>query len=161
MAAMGERLLAGPAASMRAKLTEKGRCRPTAMIRPLLPAGVSSLEGVPMLDAHGAGNADGPTEAALQKYLDEIRHAAKIFARCNHKEGTLAEHDTYVVWIDAWARLSGFGQYVVIDETVRARAERSTLACSVNADLACARVVCAVLCVFCRKWLESAALSSP
>ena len=95
MAAMGERLLAGPAASMRAKLTEKGRCRPTAMIRPLLPAGVSSLEGVPMLDAHGAGNADGPTEAALQKYLDEIRNAAKIFARCNHKEGTLAEHDTY------------------------------------------------------------------
>ena len=34
------RLLAGPAANLRAKLTDNNRFRPMALIRPLIPAGV-------------------------------------------------------------------------------------------------------------------------
>ena len=56
-------LLAGPSASLRAKLTEKTRYRATALIKPLLPSGSSSLETVPMLVS--AGVESEPTEEAL------------------------------------------------------------------------------------------------
>ena len=40
-------LLAGPSATLRGKLTEKVRYRPTAKIAPLLPAGTETLESLP------------------------------------------------------------------------------------------------------------------
>ena len=40
----GVMLLAGPGTELKGKLTEKMRYRPTAMIKPLMPAGASSLE---------------------------------------------------------------------------------------------------------------------
>ena len=40
-------LLAGPGTELKGKLTEKMRYRPTAMIKPLMPAGASSLERLP------------------------------------------------------------------------------------------------------------------
>ena len=42
-------LLAGPGTELKGKLTEKMRYRPTAMIKPLMPAGASSLERLPSL----------------------------------------------------------------------------------------------------------------
>ena len=40
-------LLAGPNATLRGKLTEKVKCRPTAAIEPLLPAGTDALDDLP------------------------------------------------------------------------------------------------------------------
>jgi hypothetical protein len=45
----GDALLAGPSAVLRAKLTEKTRFRPTAAVRPLMPAGAKQLDCVPTL----------------------------------------------------------------------------------------------------------------
>ena len=39
-------LLAGPSATLRGKLTEKVKYRPTAKIAPLLPAGTDTLESL-------------------------------------------------------------------------------------------------------------------
>ena len=47
------RLLSGPAAELTAKLTEKSRYRPTALIRRILPAGAECLESVPTLERGG------------------------------------------------------------------------------------------------------------
>ena len=41
------------------------------------------------------------------------------------------EHDSYMVWIDAWSCLSGFGKYIVIDEKVR---DPAHTACSFARD---------------------------
>ena len=46
-------LLAGPGAELKGKLTEKMRFRPTAMVKPLMPAGASSLESREAALAHG------------------------------------------------------------------------------------------------------------
>ena len=35
------------------------------------------------------------------------------------KQGTLAEHSTYTVWVATHVQLSGFGMFVTVDETVR------------------------------------------
>ena len=48
-------LLAGPGTELKGKLTEKMRYRPTAMIRPLMPAGASSLERLPSLMEYVVG----------------------------------------------------------------------------------------------------------
>ena len=62
----GERLLAGPAARLRAKLTEKSRTRATPSVRPLMPAGVRALGAVPTLrDMSAYAGEDDASEAAL------------------------------------------------------------------------------------------------
>ena len=98
--------MAAPTANLKAKLTEKTRYRPTAMIKPLMPAGATSLETVPMLE--GDHFHCERSEAEIEQYVTEIRRTAKLFVKLNCKEGTLAEHDKYMIWIDSWARLSGF-----------------------------------------------------
>ena len=115
------RLLSGPAAELTAKLTEKSRYRPTALIRRILPAGAECLESVPTLERGGLAGAE-PTAEQLARYVAEVRAAAAVFATSNMQHDTLAEHDKYIVWIDAWAKLSGFGSYVVVDTSVRAPA---------------------------------------
>ena len=114
-------LLAGPSATLRGKLTEKVRYRPTAKIAPLLPAGTDTLEslvkvrpGVPERELVRSE----PTEAEMEEYCKAIRRTAAVFARNHHKVGTLAEHDKYVVWVNVWMQLSGFGDFVVVDEKV-------------------------------------------
>jgi len=44
-------LLAAPSATLRGKMSEKSRYRPTAAIDPLLPAGSDELDAVPALHA--------------------------------------------------------------------------------------------------------------
>ena len=46
-------VLAGPLASMKAKLSQKTKYLPTAAISKILPAGSSTLESVPMLAQFG------------------------------------------------------------------------------------------------------------
>ena len=114
VAAGAAMLLAAPSAALRARLTEKTRYRATALVDPLLPAGSGSIETVPTLG--GARDGVGqralalhePTEVEVKKYYADIRRTARVFARFHMKKGTLAEHDKYMIWIDSWARLSGF-----------------------------------------------------
>ena len=99
---IGEMLLAGPSATLRGKLTEKVRYRPTAAIEPLLPAGTETLESLPVVRP-GTSPADlvrsEPTEDELNEYCVAIRRTAAVFSRYHVKNGTLAEHDTYTVWV--------------------------------------------------------------
>ena len=91
-------LLAGPSATLRGKLTEKVRYRPTAKIAPLLPAGTETLESLPTVrpgvPEHELVRSE-PTEAEMEEYCKAIRRTAAVFARNHHKVGTLAEHDKY------------------------------------------------------------------
>ena len=107
---------------LRGKLTEKVRYRPTAKIAPLLPAGTETLESLPTVrpgvPEHELVRSE-PTEAEMEEYCKAIRRTAAVFARNHHKVGTLAEHDKYVVWVNVWMQLSGFGDFVVVDEKVR------------------------------------------
>ena len=119
----GVMLLAVPGAELKGKLTEKMRFRPTAMMKPLMPAGASSLERLPSLTEGGLSDYEllrsEPTEQQLEEYAGAIRQTANVFSSMQVKAGTVAERDKYVVWVDAWCKLSGFGTYVVLDETVR------------------------------------------
>ena len=62
------RLLAGPAAELTAKLTEKTRYRPTACIRRIMPAGADCLDGVPTLERGGVARAE-PTAEEVARYV--------------------------------------------------------------------------------------------
>ena len=80
-------LLAGPSATLRGKLTEKVRYRPTAKIAPLLPAGTETLESLPMVRP-GVPERElvrsEPTEAELEEYCKAIRRTSDrraVFAR--------------------------------------------------------------------------------
>lgn len=64
---------------------------------------------------------DGDFDERLQEYISAIRATVQVFKTSNHKSATLAEYDRYMVWIDAWCIISGFGSYVVADLTVRLR----------------------------------------
>ena len=116
-------LLAGPTATLRGKLTEKVRYRPTAAIEPLLPAGSETLESLPVVRP-GTSPADlvrsEPTEDELAEFCVAIRRTAAVFSRNHVKKGTLAEHDTYTVWVATYMQLSGFGTFVIVDDEVRA-----------------------------------------
>ena len=114
-------LLAGPTATLRGKLTEKVKYRPTATIEPLLPAGTETLDDLPVVRpgvTPGALVRSEPSQAEMAQYCIAIRRTASVFARFHHKKGTLAEHDRYVVWVASWMQLSGFGEYVVVNEKV-------------------------------------------
>ena len=70
------RLLSGPAAELTAKLTEKSRYRPTALIRRILPAGAECLESVPTLERGGLAGAEAlavPAVAGSSTYVTDWR----------------------------------------------------------------------------------------
>ena len=157
-------LLAGPGTELKGKLTEKMRYRPTAMIRPLMPAGASSLERLPSLMEGGLSDYEllrsEPTEQQLDEYSGAVRKTAKVFSSMQVKAGTVAERDKYVVWVDAWCKLNGFGSYIVLDDEVRSvrarlRAMRAQSVTSqsverVGADavlMSCCLPLCVCVCV--------------
>ena len=109
-------MLSGSAAQLRAKLQTKTRYLPTAAVAKILPAGAASLEHVPRLQQFNASD----SRLATEEYVQAIRKVARVFGRFHHTQETLAEHDTYMVWVAAWAQISGFGEYVVIDESCKA-----------------------------------------
>ena len=105
-------LLAGPNAMLRGKLTEKVKYRPTAAIEPLLPAGTDALEDLPEVRPGVAAYdlvRSEPTSEELAAYGAKIKRTAAVFARSQVKQGMLAEHDTYTVWVATYLQLSGFG----------------------------------------------------
>ena len=119
-------LLAGAKATLRAKLSEKTRFRATASMRPLMPAGSNALTMLPQLETDEEHDLDQePTDEEVREYVEAVQKTAKVFARYHIKTGTLAEHDNYMVWVDAWARLAGFGKYIVMDDTVREHTRRA------------------------------------
>ena len=110
------RFLAGPQGKLRAKLTEQTRHRPYELVRKRMPAGTKELAAVPML---AASSRKAATAEQVQKYEQKIRSASSTFSSHHLDEGTLEEHDNYVVWLNQWATLSGFGTFIVIDMKVR------------------------------------------
>ena len=81
-----------------------------------------------------------PSEQQLEEYSGAVRKTANVFSSMQVKAGTVAERDKYVVWVDAWCKLNGFGGYVVMDETVRGvharlRAMRAHSVASQSVDL--------------------------
>jgi hypothetical protein len=108
--------LAAPTAAMSARLTSK-LYLPTALVAMQLPAGLADLQKVPRLLPPDEWHDE---EARLQEYVEAIRATARVFATYNHKMETLASYDSYMVWIDGWARLSGFKPIVEVDLEVRA-----------------------------------------
>jgi hypothetical protein len=87
---------------------------PTALLKQHLPAGMGSMTRVPrLMDIEAENDA-----ARLEEYIATIRRTAKVFEICECKEKTLEEHDLYMVWLNSWACLSGFGSYVIVDEKV-------------------------------------------
>ena len=92
---------------------------PTALIADELPAGSLEVSAcVPRLSTDAAC----PEGERLEEYVAAIRATMKVFAKYHHKKESLAEYDRYIVWLDGWAQLSGFGSYCVVSETVRVRA---------------------------------------
>ena len=101
---------------------------PTALIVEQLPAGLASVGQVPALQ-------DMPAKshaAKLKQYAAAIRRLSKVYATAEHKVRTKAEYDAYMIWLDAWSRLQGFGALVVVDEEVRAAPCK--LRCSARRD---------------------------
>jgi len=89
---------------------------PTALIVEQLPAGLASVGQVPALQ-------DMPAKshaAKVKLYAAAIQKLSKVYATAEHKVRTKAEYDAYMIWLDAWSRLQGFGALVVVDEEVRA-----------------------------------------
>jgi hypothetical protein len=87
---------------------------PTALLKQHLPAGMGSMTSVPRLMDIEAEN----DVARLAEYVATIRRTARVFEVCNCKEQTLMEHDSYIVWLNSWACLSGFGNFLVVNEEV-------------------------------------------
>ena len=70
------------------------------------------MRTVPRLKAPDEWNDEA---ARLAEYVAAIRATASVFQTYNHKTETLAAYDSYMVWIDMWLRLSGFGSFVDVD----------------------------------------------
>ena len=82
-----------------------------------------------------------------------------------HKVSTLAEYDEYMVWTDAWLKLSGFGAFVEVDHEVRAsrasacasreRDEGRVAACGCERERGDAR------CAAAQRWADAVRLLPP
>jgi len=87
-----------------------------------MPAGSETLESLPVVRP-GTSPADlvrsEPNEDELHEYCVAIRRTARVFAKAHVKKGTLAEHDQYTVWVAMYMQLSGFGTFVIVDDSVR------------------------------------------
>ena len=95
------------------KLTQKGgKYLPTASVMKLMPAGTGSLNEVPTLERYLRTNG-GNRELAIKQYSAAIRDVTRVFGRVHQTSATLEEHDLYMVWIAAWAQISGFGLWRV------------------------------------------------
>ena len=103
-------MLTAPAATMSARLSSK-LYLPSALILTHLPAGSAELKEVPRLLM---ANEQYSEEDRRQQYVAAIRKTASLFATCHHKTTTLAAHDSYMVWLDSWSKLSGLGPLVDI-----------------------------------------------
>ena len=107
-------VLAAPVAAASARMRAK-LYLPTAFVGEHMPAGLGLMQTVPRL-RHGD---ETMSEAeALELYVAAIRETARVFATCNHKQTTMTEYDSYVVWIASWAKLSGFGEFVIVNHEV-------------------------------------------
>jgi len=85
-----------------------------------MPAGSETLESLPVVRP-GTSPADlvrsEPNEDELHEYCVAIRRTARVFAKAHVKKGTLAEHDQYTVWVAMYMQLSGFGTFVIVDDS--------------------------------------------
>ena len=71
-------LLAGPKANLKAKLTEKARTRPAAMMRQRMPGGASALCKVPKLRDAARASAGGPGSSVPEDQLPRTRQKTRV-----------------------------------------------------------------------------------
>ena len=112
--ARGALALAAPTAARSSRLASK-LYLPSALVEMHLPSGLGDLSTVPRLQLH---DEEHDAQAMLDEYVRAIRATVRVFATYQHKKQTLVEYDRYMLWIDAWLRLSGFGSYVDVDMAV-------------------------------------------
>ena len=105
---MESRLLAAPGAELKARLAEKLQYLPSARIRGMMPAGAQQLSEVPARTAY----------ASKEEWLAAIRRTVQCFALAQKSNESLAEEESYVVWVNTWLELSGHGTYVSVDHSV-------------------------------------------
>ena len=122
----GALALAAPTAAQASRLASK-LYMPTALLHTHLPAGMVDLQTVPRFARQDETRSQ---EECLAAYVAAIRATAQVFATSNHKTETLVSYDGYMVWVDAWLVISGFGSYVVVDPEVRAWRPAHTLRAS-------------------------------
>ena len=79
-----------------------------------LPAGLGAMLRVPrLMDLEADDDAE-----RLELYITTIRRTARVFGITQCKQETAVEHDFYMGWVNTMACLSGFGNYVVVEEKV-------------------------------------------
>jgi hypothetical protein len=106
--------LASASAGLQARLLQK-RYLPTALIGEMLPAGSMEVSHeVPRMAAD-----ERPEAERLHEFVVAIRSTMRVFGRFHHTTNTLGCNDRYMVWLDSWGKLSGFGSHIVVDATVR------------------------------------------
>ena len=115
MASPGELVLSSPSRAIGARLMKK-QYMPTALIALELPAGSLEMSACVPRFSNDAESSEGKR---LDEYVAAIRSTIKVFAKYHHRKESLAEYHRYIVWVDGWAQLSGFGRYCVVSETVR------------------------------------------
>ena len=113
--ARGALALAAPTAARSSRLASK-LYLPSALVEMQLPSGLGDLTTVPRLQRH---DEEHDPQAMLDEYVLAIRATVRVFATYQHKKQTLVAYDGYMLWIDAWLRLSGFGSYIDVDMAVR------------------------------------------
>ena len=113
--ARGALALAAPTAARSSRLASK-LYLPSALVEMQLPSGLGDLTTVPRLQWH---DEEHDAQAMLDEYVLAIRATVRVFATYQHKKQTLVAYDGYMLWIDAWLRLSGFGSYIDVDMAVR------------------------------------------
>ena len=106
--------LAAPTAAQASRLASK-LYMTTGLLHTHLPEGVVDLQTVPRFARPDELRSN---EECLAAYVAAIRATAQVFATSNNKNETLVSYDLYMVWIDAWLVVSGFGSYVVVDPEV-------------------------------------------
>ena len=83
---------------------------PSALTAKQLPAGLGAMQRVPrLMDLEADDDAE-----RLELYIATIRRTARVFEVTQCKQETAVEHDLYMGWVNTWACLSGFGNYVVV-----------------------------------------------
>ena len=108
-------LVAAGNAQLKAKLHDKSRWRPTAMIMKKMPDGTRDLAELPRR------RVDAPIgdEAADEEFCQAVARVASTFGKQKRSSSTVAEHVMYMRLFDGWLLENKHGSVVEADESSR------------------------------------------